>query len=451
MNLAHGKMMIRNARAMDAAQLCAWWNDGAVMAHAGFPNGVGDTVENVREKILLDDDAIRRRYMIEYDGVPIGEMNYRNQGGGVAQIGIKICEISRQEKGLGTAALAVFIDALFTYGGYEKIVLDTNENNARAQHVYEAKLGFSRVGVRQNAFTDQLGVAQASIDYELPKAAWLAGGRQPHGYIHLRNERPADHFAVESLTRDAHWRDNWDMTPQINDTALLVHRIRQSAVYVPSLHFVAEVDGVLAGHIQYCTSQLISDAGNAQEMLTFGPLSVLPEFQGRGVGQALMQLSFAEARNLGYRAVFIFGHADYYPRAGFRRASEFGISDAAGKNFDPFMVYPLYDGALAGISGRLHLDAVYEDLAQEDVDEFDRKFPPKALHVPVSIDLLLAKLTPAAREALAELHGKSLVALQTKSQREVAALPGMDAAAISIIRATMHEHGHIWGEKEVHI
>jgi RimJ/RimL family protein N-acetyltransferase len=52
--------------------------------------------------------------------------------------------------------------------GYKKIILDTNVKNTRAQHVYE-KLGFKKLRVNENAWKDQLGEYQASIDYELNK------------------------------------------------------------------------------------------------------------------------------------------------------------------------------------------------------------------------------------------------------------------------------------------
>ena len=45
MHLEHGKILIRTAVPKDAAQLCLWWNDGSVMEHAGYPNGLGTTVE----------------------------------------------------------------------------------------------------------------------------------------------------------------------------------------------------------------------------------------------------------------------------------------------------------------------------------------------------------------------------------------------------------------------
>ncbi len=41
MNIQYENLTIRQAEVADAKQLTAWWNDGAVMAHAGFPNGLG--------------------------------------------------------------------------------------------------------------------------------------------------------------------------------------------------------------------------------------------------------------------------------------------------------------------------------------------------------------------------------------------------------------------------
>ena len=45
MQMQYKNLTIRDAVAADAAQLTAWWNDSAVMAHAGFPLGLGTTVE----------------------------------------------------------------------------------------------------------------------------------------------------------------------------------------------------------------------------------------------------------------------------------------------------------------------------------------------------------------------------------------------------------------------
>ena len=166
-------LVIRNAVATDAEQLCTWWNDGKVMAHAGFPNGINITATEICDSLVNDSDETHRRHIIELNGKPIGEMNYRNKGNKTAEIGIKICDFTQHGKGLGTILLSMFIDALFNIYGYEKIILDTNTNNKRAQHIYEKKLGFKIVGVREQAWRDQLGEMQSFIDYELDKAGWM--------------------------------------------------------------------------------------------------------------------------------------------------------------------------------------------------------------------------------------------------------------------------------------
>lgn len=51
MRLEEGMLCIRDAEADDSAQLVKWWNDGSVMAHAGFPKGLGTTEEQVRAKL----------------------------------------------------------------------------------------------------------------------------------------------------------------------------------------------------------------------------------------------------------------------------------------------------------------------------------------------------------------------------------------------------------------
>lgn len=165
MNIRKEDLTIRNAGQKDCAQLALWWNDGAVMAHAGFPKGLGTNAEEIWQKIQHDSDDTRRRLMIEYRGLPIGEMSFSNVGGGVAEMGIKICDADHQDKGLGRVLLSMLIKALFTIG-YEKIILDTNLKNTRAQHVYEL-LGFQKLRVNQDAWRDQLGQMQSSVDYEL--------------------------------------------------------------------------------------------------------------------------------------------------------------------------------------------------------------------------------------------------------------------------------------------
>ena len=157
--IQYENLTIRQAEVADAKQLAAWWNDGAVMAHAGFPNGLGTTEEKIIERFG------NGCMVIEESDRLIGECNYRNIADGVAEIGIKICETDCQNRGVGRKVLSMLIGWLFR-NGYSKIVLDTNLTNTRAQHVYES-LGFREVRTNIDSWKDQLGQLQSSVDYEL--------------------------------------------------------------------------------------------------------------------------------------------------------------------------------------------------------------------------------------------------------------------------------------------
>ena len=159
-------LTIRNATTDDAEQLASWWNDGKIMAHAGFPNGTGETVEEIASSLERNAEDSGQLLILERDEVPIGEMDYHKVGEDVAEIGIKICDFSLHDKGLGKLFFSMLIDFLFTKLQYKKIILDTNLKNQRAQHVYE-QLGFRKVQVRESAWKNQLGELQSSLDYEL--------------------------------------------------------------------------------------------------------------------------------------------------------------------------------------------------------------------------------------------------------------------------------------------
>ena len=86
MILQERELTIRSAVPDDAEILTAWWNDGAVMAHAGFPNGLGTTAERVRAQIRRNEPGVSELLIVLCDGVPIGEMNYRSESKAFAEI-----------------------------------------------------------------------------------------------------------------------------------------------------------------------------------------------------------------------------------------------------------------------------------------------------------------------------------------------------------------------------
>ena len=203
MLIKYENLTIRNAVVSDADQLCSWWNDGKIMAQFDLPNGVGCTPEEIRKS--FDDNTDANRHIIELDGKPIGEMNhrkfsypdgiieidgkpidemtYRNMDG-AAEPGIKIFDFSARDKGYGTKLLMFFIDALFRYCGYERVILGTDLKNERAQHVYEKKLGFRRLGVQRNVSRDESEYYASVVYFEMSKADWFACQKEPLEYTY---------------------------------------------------------------------------------------------------------------------------------------------------------------------------------------------------------------------------------------------------------------------------
>lgn len=171
MDVKNGKLKIRNATVEDAKILSEWWNDGRVMAHAGYPNGIG-TSENIVVALIKANNDLNRRLIIEFENKPIGEMSYRTPEEKIAEIGIKICDTSQQNRGFGSRSLKMLMSHICMNMEYDKIILDTNLKNERAQHVYET-LGFRKVKTNMDAWKNQLGELQSSIDYEMLKEEYV--------------------------------------------------------------------------------------------------------------------------------------------------------------------------------------------------------------------------------------------------------------------------------------
>ena len=171
MNVKNGLITIRDATINDARLLCLWWNNGKVMEHAGFPYGLETTEEKIKGQLEKKDNNFR--HIIEYKNNPIGEMNYIVLDDNVCDIGIKICEFSMQNKGLGKKILSLFISTLFNELKFKKVILSTDLRNLRAQHVYE-RLGFKKVKIFYDSWTDQLGKSRTSVCYELVKKDFIS-------------------------------------------------------------------------------------------------------------------------------------------------------------------------------------------------------------------------------------------------------------------------------------
>ena len=107
-----------------------------------------------------------------------------------------------------------------------------------------------------------------------------------------------------------------------DDVPRLVEELWASEWYVPDLAFVAEEDGRVVGHVMNTWNSV---EGSEVPVLQLSPLGVLPEYQGRGHGSALVRASVDAVRARGEPLLIVEGNPKYYGRFGFVRADELGL------------------------------------------------------------------------------------------------------------------------------
>jgi predicted N-acetyltransferase YhbS len=194
--------------------------------------------------------------------------------------------------------------------------------------------------------------------------------------ISIRLENKNDYREVEYLTREAFW----NLYKPGCAEHLLIHKMRKVPAFVKELAFVAVAEEKIVGNIVYSKAKIRNSKNKEFGVLCMGPVGVLPSHQGQGIGSRLITYSIAKARQLGYKAIILFGKQHYYQRFGFLNAIKYGILTSSGENFDEFMALELYDGGLQNISGKFYADEVF-NLDQEELEIFDREFPYKEKRV----------------------------------------------------------------------
>lgn len=194
--------------------------------------------------------------------------------------------------------------------------------------------------------------------------------------ITIRPEIEKDYFETEYITREAFW----DVYHPGCMEHLVLHNLREVPAFVHELDFVACVGVRIVGNVVCSKAKVINDAEQEYEVLCMGPLSVLPEYQGKGIGSLLIKTTVKKAQELGYKGIVIYGNPDYYHRFGFVNAEKFGIKTSTGENFDYFMALELSEGSLQGITGNFYEDEAF-NVNDEELEEFDKDFPYKEKHV----------------------------------------------------------------------
>ncbi|MCH1984122.1 N-acetyltransferase [Ruminococcus sp. OA3] len=196
--------------------------------------------------------------------------------------------------------------------------------------------------------------------------------------IKIRNEKETDHSKVEEITRKAFWNL---YIPGCNEH-YLVHVMRSHKDFIPELDFVIEVDDQIIGNIMYTKAKLVDDCGKEKDILTFGPLCILPEYQRAGYGKKLLEHSFRQAAALGYDVIVIFGNPGNYVSRGFKSCKKYNICLENGAYPAAMMARELSPGALDGRKWIYRQSAVFEIDEQEAqcfddrLEKLEKKYQP---------------------------------------------------------------------------
>lgn len=157
----------------------------------------------------------------------------------------------------------------------------------------------------------------------------------------VRPEQPEDYLSTYNVNRAAFNRDV---------EARLVEELRATSAFVPELSLVGVTDGRIVGHILFIQMSIEAETTSIP-VLSLATLAVLPDFQKQGVGSLLVREGLKKSRQLGFRAVVVIGHPDYYPRFGFTPAREKGLELPFDAPSEAFMVHEIVPNALRGVSG----------------------------------------------------------------------------------------------------
>ena len=146
---------------------------------------------------------------------------------------------------------------------------------------------------------------------------------------------------------DKIWKVNSDAF-ETEAEANLVNALRNSGC--PYLSLVAETENEVVGHILFTPVEL-SGNENKLKIMGLAPMAVLRKYQNKGIGSKLVQAGLEHCQLLGYDAVVVLGHPDYYPKFGFAPSVKYGIKSEYEVPDEAFMILELIPGSLKNHEG----------------------------------------------------------------------------------------------------
>ena len=189
--------------------------------------------------------------------------------------------------------------------------------------------------------------------------------------IQIRNEQKSDYQIVEDITREAFY----NMYVPGCMEHYLVHIMRGHEDFIPELDFVLELDGKVIGNIMYTKAKLTDENGEEKEIITFGPVSILPKYQRMGYGKLLMEHSFKRAVELGYDTIVIFGSPANYVSRGFKSCKKYNLCVEGGGYPAGMLAKELKEGAFDGRKW-IYSGSPVMDVDEQEAIRFDDALPP---------------------------------------------------------------------------
>lgn len=167
--------------------------------------------------------------------------------------------------------------------------------------------------------------------------------------INLEDYKEVAELIRESFSQSEHGYGN---------EAELVDKIRNEEGYIKDLEIVAFEDGKITGHGLLSEVSIVNQSQSFKG-LVLAPLDVLPAYQGKGIGAAILLELEKRAKILDYSFISILGHESYYPRFGYVPASQYQIQAPFEVPNENFMIKELIDGRLEGKSGVIQYSEAY--------------------------------------------------------------------------------------------
>lgn len=188
-------------------------------------------------------------------------------------------------------------------------------------------------------------------------------------HVIIRNETADEFRKVEEI----HKRAFWNLSVPGGNEHYLAHVLREHEDFIPELDFVCELEGQVIANVMYTKSKLMDEKGNTKNIITFGPISVEPEHQRKGIGKLLLEKSFEKAIIMGYKAIVIFGNPANYVSRGFKSCKKYNVCLKGDIFPAALLVKELEEGYFDGTKYYFFESSVFE-IKQEDVEEFDKTF-----------------------------------------------------------------------------